>query len=81
MKLFIYKTLIVIFGRWFGKLQALFMIILSYLGLFYLSLGLNNKLIFYVMIISLPLSLNILNDIYHKEGVIELAIIVLLIDS
>ena len=64
------KTLIVIFGRWFGKLQALFMIILSYLGLFYLSLGLNNKLIFYVMIISLPLSLNILNDIYHKEGAI-----------
>jgi 1,4-dihydroxy-2-naphthoate octaprenyltransferase len=62
------KTVIVIFGKCFGRLQALSMIILSYLGLFLLSLGLNNKLIFYIIMMGLPLSLSILNDIYNKKG-------------
>ena len=62
------NTLVVILGRSFGKLQVLFMIILSYISLFYLSIGLDSKVIFYISMISLPLSLNILNDIYTKEG-------------
>ena len=62
------NTLVVILGRKFGKLQVLFMIILSYISLFYLSTGLDSKVIFYVSMISLPLSLNILSDIYSKKG-------------
>ena len=62
------NTLVVMFGRNFAKLQVLFMIILSYLSLFYLSIGLDNKVIFYISMISLPLSLNILSDIYSKKG-------------
>ena len=62
------KTLVVIFGNGLGKFQVLSMIILSYIGLFYLSTGLNNKLIFYISMISLPLSLSILNDIYNKKS-------------
>jgi len=62
------NTLVVILGRSFGKLQVLFMIILSYISLFYLSIGLDSKVIFYISMISLPLSLNILSDIYSKEG-------------
>lgn len=62
------NTLVVILGRSFGKLQILFMIILSYISLFYLSIGLDSKVIFYISMISLPLSLNILSDIYSKEG-------------
>ena len=58
----------VIFGRNFAKWQVLFMIILSYLSLFYLSIGLDSKVIFYISMISLPLSLNILSDIYSKNG-------------
>ena len=62
------NTLVVIFGRNFAKLQVLFMIMLSYLSLFYLSIGLDSKIIFYISMISLPLSLNILSDIYSKKG-------------
>ena len=62
------NTLVVILGRSFGKLQVLFMIILSYISLFYLSIGLDSKVIFYISMISLPLSLNILSDIYSKKG-------------
>ena len=62
------NTLVVILGKRFGKLQVLFMIILSYISLFYLSTGLDSKVIFYVSMISLPLSLNILSDIYSKKG-------------
>ena len=62
------KTLVVMFGEGLGKLQVLSMIILSYLSLFYLSTELNNKLIFYISIISFPLSLSILNDIYSKKS-------------
>ena len=62
------NTLVAILGRRFGKLQVLFMIILSYISLFYLSTGLDSKVIFYVSMISLPLSLNIISDIYSKKG-------------
>lgn len=62
------NTLVVMFGSGFGKFQVLSMIILSYLSLFYLSIGLNNNLIFYISMISLPLSLSILNDIYNKKS-------------
>ena len=62
------NTLVVILGRSFGKLQVLFMIILSYISLFYLSIGLGSKVIFYISMISLPLLLNILSDIYSKKG-------------
>ena len=62
------NTLVVIFGRNFGKSQILFMILLSYISFFCLSIGLDSKVIFYLSIISLPLSLNILSDIYSKKG-------------
>ena len=49
-------------------IKVIIMIILSYISLFYLSIGLDSKVIFYISMISLPLSLNILSDIYSKKG-------------
>ena len=62
------KTLIVQFGKKFGYLQAICMIALSYIGILFLSLGLNNIIIFYISMMSMPLSINIFYDIYIKEG-------------
>ena len=62
------KTLIVQFGKKFGYLQAICMIALSYIGILFLSLGLNNIIIFYISMMSMPLSINIFYDVYIKEG-------------
>ena len=63
------NTLVVKWGKKFGYLQVITMILLSYTGIFFLSLGLQNSLgIFYVSIISIPLSINIFYDICSKKG-------------
>ena len=62
------NTLVVKFGKIFGYLQIIGMILLSYLGILFLSLGLQKIIIFYISIISMPLSINIFNDVYSKQG-------------
>ena len=62
------KTLIVQFGKKFGYLQIICMIALSYIGILFLSLGLNNITIFYISMISMPLSINIFYDVYIKDS-------------
>jgi len=62
------NTLIVIFGKKFGNIESLCMIVLSYMGLFFVASGLGNKMIFFISMLSFPLALSILNDIYNKDG-------------
>ena len=62
------NTLVVKFGKIFGYLQIIGMILLSYIGILFLSLGLQKIIIFYISIISMPLSINIFNDAYSKQG-------------
>ncbi len=66
------KTLIVYLGQNFGRVQILFLFILSYISLFNLSIGLGQHLIFYLILIGVPISINILYDsIYKKETVLN----------
>ena len=64
------KTLIVLFGQWFGIFQIVFMLIISYFFLYLLSLQLENLNIFYILAFSLPLALNILYDICNKNEIV-----------
>ena len=64
------KTLIVLFGQWFGIFQIVFMLIISYFFLYLLSLQLENLNIFYILVLSLPLALNILYDICNKNKIV-----------
>ena len=61
------KTLIVLFGLYFGKLQTLCMLVLSYLSIYMLALNFEKLNIFYLTLVSLPLSLSILYDILYKQ--------------
>ena len=62
------KTLIVLFGRWFGKLQVVVMFLISYLLIFLLSVEIQNINLFYIILLSLPLALSIVYDVYNKYG-------------
>ena len=62
------KTLIVLFGKKFGKIEILSMLLLSYISFFLLSKELNNYNLFYSIIFSIPLALNIIYDIYNLSG-------------
>lgn len=62
------KTLIVLFGLNFGKIQTILMLILSYASIYILSLNMNNFNIFYIVLLSLPLSLSILNDVTRNNN-------------
>ena len=48
--------------------EIICMIALSYIGILFLSLGLNNITIFYISMISIPLSINIFYDVYIKDS-------------
>ena len=61
------KTLIVKFGYAFGKRYALAIICLSYVGIFLLSVQVKNYNIFYLMLFSVPISINIIKDVFYKE--------------
>lgn len=62
------NTLIVKMGKKFGYLQVIGMMLLSYTGILFLSFGLNQIIIFYISILSVPLSINIFYDVYTKRG-------------
>ncbi len=62
------KTLIVLFGEQFGKIEIVSMLLLSYISFFLLSQALNNYNLFYSIILSIPLALNIIYDIYNLSG-------------
>ena len=62
------KTLIVLFGKQFGKIEIMSMLFLSYISFFLLSAELNNYNLFYSMLLSIPLALNISYDAYHLSG-------------
>ena len=63
------KTLIVKYGYFFGKTYALATLFLSYVSVFLLSVELQNYIIFYVILFSIPWSVNILQDIFYKEPI------------
>ena len=62
------KTLIVLFGKQFGKIEIMSMLFLSYISFFLLSAELNNYNLFYSILLSIPLALNISYDAYHLSG-------------
>ena len=62
------KTLIVLFGLNFGKVQTALMLILSYISIYILASNMNNINIFYITLLNLPLSLNILYDTMQKNN-------------
>ena len=62
------KTLIVLFGKQFGKIEIISMLFLSYISFFLLSAELNNYNLFYSILLSIPLALNISYDAYHLSG-------------
>ena len=62
------KTLIVLFGKKFGKIEILSMLLLSYISFFLLSKELNNYNLFYSILLSIPLAVNISYDAYHLSG-------------
>ena len=62
------KTLIVLFGKQFGKIEIVSMLFLSYISFFLLSAELNNYNLFYSILLSIPLALNISYDAYYLSG-------------
>jgi len=63
------KTLIVLFGLYFGKIHAVLMLILSYISIFILASNFNQMNIFYFTLIGLPFSVSILYDIMQKNNI------------
>ena len=61
------NTLIVLFGLYFGKFQALLMLIISYVAIYKLALNIQSINIFYISLFSIPLSINILCDTLIKQ--------------
>jgi len=58
------KTLIVILGKQFGKLEIIVMNLLSHICFFWLATHLENHNVFYMILLSTPLNLYIIYDIY-----------------
>jgi len=63
------KTLVVLFGLYFGKTHAVLMLTLSYISIFILASNFNQMNIFYITLIGLPLSSSILYDIMQKNNI------------
>ncbi|MBI44948.1 MAG: 1,4-dihydroxy-2-naphthoate octaprenyltransferase [Candidatus Marinimicrobia bacterium] len=62
------NTLIVILGQQFGKLEILIMSCLSYISFFLLASQLANYQLFYLILLSSPLSLYIIYEVYTISG-------------
>ena len=62
------KTLIVLLGQQFGKLQIIGMLVVSYISFFLLSSTLGNYNLFYNILLSIPLALLIIYDTYAVSG-------------
>ena len=61
------NTLIVKYGLFFGKAYAITTLLTSYVVMFFLSTSLSNNAVFYMALVSIPLSINIVVDILYKE--------------
>ena len=61
------NTLIVKHGLFFGKAYAITTLLTSYVVMFFLSTSLSNNSVFYMALVSIPLSINIIVDILYKE--------------
>ena len=61
------NTLIVKHGLFFGKAYAITTLLTSYVVMFFLSTSLSNNAVFYMALVSIPLSINIIVDILYKE--------------
>ena len=60
------ETLIVKFGKIFGKIEFIFMMIISYLYLHYLSRSLNDAMVFNALIFLLPIPIIILYNLIYS---------------
>ncbi len=63
------KTMVARYGLRFGKIYSFVVVCLSYISIFLLSIELQNHKIFYFMLFSIPLSVNILRDIFFAKPV------------
>ncbi len=61
------RTLVVIIGQKLSKIQTCIIIMLFYLAIYCLAINLNNIQILYFILIGLPLSANIIYDIWYKQ--------------
>ena len=62
------KTLIVKHGPIFGKVYTVIILLMSYVFMFLLSMSIHNNIMLYVMLVSIPLSVNIIIDVLYKES-------------
>lgn len=62
------KTLIVKRGPIFGKAYTIIILLMSYVFMFLLSRSIHNNIMLYVMLVSIPLSVNIIIDVLYKES-------------
>ena len=64
------KTMVVTMGLLFGKIELLLMFIITYISIFIIAYNFSSISLFYIYLISIPLSLNIYYDIIVKTGFI-----------
>ena len=63
------KTMVVVMGLFFGKAEVLLMLFIAYVSIFIIAYKFSSLFLFYIYLISLPLSLNILYDVIIKKGI------------
>ena len=63
------KTMVVTMGLFFGKAEVLLMLFITYISIFIIAYKFSSLFLFYIYLISLPLSLNILYDVIIKKGI------------
>ena len=61
------NTLIVKHGLFFGKAYAITVLVISYISMFFLSSSISNNAIFYITLVSVPLSVNIIINVLYRE--------------
>jgi 1,4-dihydroxy-2-naphthoate octaprenyltransferase len=62
------RTLIVVFGRNFAKIQYVFLIMISYLSLIYIYFLMDFELTIFLPFLSLPIAISLIKQIYQVEG-------------
>ena len=62
--------MVVVMGLFFGKAEVLIMLFITYISIFIIAYKFSSLFLFYIYLISLPLSLNIFYDIIIKKGII-----------
>ena len=63
------KTMVVVMGLFFGKAEVLILLFITYISIFIIAYKFSSLFLFYIYLISLPLSLNIFYDIIIKKGI------------